>query len=76
MPKQETIELAHQISAELRRFRGRGIDVEAMLTREDYAHDILQQCRFSGCTELKALAERFSELHGSTSASPKMRMAV
>lgn len=60
MPTEERIQLAHGISDALRRFRGRGIDVEAMLTREDYARDILQQCRVSGDVELKALAARFS----------------
>lgn len=59
MPTEQRIELAHGISEALKRFRGRGIDVEAMLTRDDYARDILQQCRVSGNAELQALADRF-----------------
>lgn len=70
MPTEERIQLAHGISDALRRFRGRGIDVEAMLTREDYARDILQQCRVSGNTELNALATRF----GAATSSPGGRV--
>lgn len=57
---QDRIDLAHEISDALKRFRGRGIDVEAMLTREDYAHDILQQCKVSGDATLRTLAADFS----------------
>ncbi|WP_157991407.1 hypothetical protein [Caldimonas tepidiphila] len=66
----ERIELVHEISDALRRYRGRGIDVEAMLKREDYAHDILQQCRVSGVEELRSLADRFVEAPARVASSP------
>jgi hypothetical protein len=38
---------------------GEGIDLPAMLEREDYALDVLQVCRASGNAELQHLAEAF-----------------
>lgn len=71
MPTEERIEIAHGISEAFRRFRGRGIDVEALLTREDYARDILQRCCVSGDEELRSLAERFKAAQPSAGVRPR-----
>lgn len=72
MYTQDRIDLAHGISNAMKRFRGRGIDIEAMLTREDYARDILQQCRASGDAALRTLAADFV----AASCSPAVRPAA
>lgn len=74
MPTEERIEIAHGISGALKRFRGRGIDVEAMLTCEDYARDILQQCCVSGNEELRELAARFKAAQPAVTARPRTQV--